>query len=160
MELWLLRHADAEPRAPSGLDQDRSLSPSGRACCHDLQAWIRDCAMEPPALVLVSPARRTLETARTALSRLDFPDPVTESALWNASAGDLVHLLDQQGPHADKGLMLIAHNPGLGDLVRWLGGRLPPTGMKAGTLVVLEVDLPLLPGAATTLASFQPSELI
>lgn len=157
MILWLLRHASAETRAPSGRDQDRRLTVSGRSLCHDLQAWIRACPQPRPSGLLVSPAQRTLETARTALGHLDFPAAVIEAGLWNASVGDLVEIVDRTGRHSDS-LMLVAHNPGLEGLVRWLGGRLPALGMKAGTLVILEVPGSLAPGQARTLATFQPSD--
>ncbi|MFP4207884.1 MAG: SixA phosphatase family protein [Wenzhouxiangella sp.] len=157
MKIWLLRHASAEVRAPSGRDQDRRLTAAGRATCHELQAWIRDSGHPVPARVLVSPAQRTLETARTVLGHLDVPAPVIDDRLWNATVGDLVALLDQADEPADA-IMLIAHNPGLEDLAGWLGGRLPVVGMKAGSLCILDTPRPLTPGQASTVACFQPSE--
>lgn len=157
MKLWLLRHATAEDRAPSGRDEDRRLTGSGRSTCHDLQAWIRDCKQPVPLRLLVSPAQRTLETARTALGHMEFPEPIIEPGLWNASVGDLVAVVDHRNDNPDS-LMLIGHNPGLEGLVRWLGAELPVRGMKAGTLVILESPWPLAPGRARTIATFQPSD--
>lgn len=157
MKLWLLRHASAEDRAPSGRDEDRRLTVSGRRTCHDLQAWIREYAEPLPGRILVSPAQRTLETSRTALGHLDFPPAVIEPGLWNASVGDLVKLVDQASAETSS-LMLIGHNPGLEGLVRWLGGQLPIVGMKAGSLVILELPLPPAPERARTVAAFQPTD--
>lgn len=79
--------------------------------------------------------------------------------LWNASVGDLVALVDQTDQEVES-LMLVAHNPGLEGLVRWLGGDLPTNGMKAGSLHILDVPRPLAPGQAKTLALFQPSDSV
>lgn len=157
MKLWLLRHASAEHRASSGRDEDRRLTASGRSSCHDLQAWIRNCDLPIPDRLLVSPAQRTLETARCALAHLDFPEAEIEPRLWNASVGDLVAMIDQAGENSDS-VMLIAHNPGLEELVRWLGGNLPVVGMKAGTLVIIETRFPLAPGQGRAVNIFQASD--
>ncbi|MEE4638029.1 MAG: histidine phosphatase family protein [Wenzhouxiangella sp.] len=157
MNIWLLRHASAEHRASSGRDEDRRLTAAGRSTCHDLQAWIRNCDQPKPTRLLVSPAQRTLETARHTFGHLNFPDGEIEPRLWNASVGDLVALIDEVG-ETSKSVMLIAHNPGLEGLVRWLGGKLPAVGMKAGTLVIMETSAPLQPGQGRALRIFQASD--
>jgi phosphohistidine phosphatase len=157
MKIWLLRHADAEDRAPSGRDEDRRLTAKGRSDCHELHARIRDCGLELPSEVRVSPAQRAQETARTVLAHLPFPAPTSDPRLWNASVGDLVEIIDEAADQT-RGLMLIAHNPGLEGVIRWLGGQLPAPGMKAGTLVVLEIDRPPAPGTARTAVVHQPKE--
>lgn len=157
MQLWLLRHAQAEFASSSGRDEDRRLSPAGRATCHDLQSWFRNHRQALPGILLVSPARRTLETAETALDRLDLPAPKREPKLWSASAGDLVALIDG---YSDQPLplMLIAHNPGLEDLLKWLCGFIPVPGMKPGTLAVIDADPPLRPGCGRITHFVQPRE--
>ena len=159
MKLWLLRHASAEAQAASGRDEDRRLNRAGRRSCEALNEWIQANVPHRPGTVLVSPAQRTLETAQSALAGLGFPQPVTDAALWNASPGDLAHLIDDN-PGTEQDLMLIGHNPGLEGVARWLGARLPITGMRPATLVILELAQPLTPGSASTLACFQPSESI
>ncbi|MEE4297615.1 MAG: histidine phosphatase family protein [Wenzhouxiangella sp.] len=158
MQLWLLRHAATEDRAPSGRDQDRRLTPDGRAQCHDLHAWISTSSMALPDRIYVSPAFRAQETARAVLGHLDMPSPSTEPRLWNATVGDLVSFVDEQSDA--RRLMLIAHNPGLEGLVRWLGGQLPVQGMKPCTLCVLDTAFPLTPGGSRSLAVYRPSESV
>lgn len=157
MHLWLLRHAHAQTSASSGRDEDRRLSTDGRAACHGLQSWIRNHREGLPGTVLVSPARRTLETAQTALDRLPLPAIDVERALWNASAGDLVALLERCSERPQP-LMLIGHNPGLEDLVRWLCGSVPLPGMKPGTLAIIELDPPLRPGCGRLAQFVHPSD--
>lgn len=157
MQIWLLRHAQAESAANSGRDLDRRLAAAGRAACHKLQDWIRDYGGALPRSILVSPARRTLDTAETALNRVGLPEVKIEPALWNASAGDLVELIQQANRHGQP-LLLVGHNPGLEDLVTWLCGGIPRPGMKPGTLVIIDTDPPLRPGCGRIEQFFQPSE--
>jgi phosphohistidine phosphatase len=157
MKIWLLRHASAEERASSGRDEDRRLTATGRSTCHDLQAWIRNCDQPNPVRLLVSPAQRALETARHTFGHLMFPDGEIEPRLWNASVGDLVAVIDELGKES-RSVMLIAHNPGLEGLVRWLGGKLPAVGMKPGTLVIMDTPVPLQPGQGRAIRIFQASD--
>ncbi|TVS13421.1 MAG: hypothetical protein EA419_01965 [Wenzhouxiangella sp.] len=157
MNIWLLRHAAAQASASSGRDQDRRLSPAGRSVCHDLQAWIRNYRGAWPRTVLVSPAQRTVETARIVLDRLDIPQPEPAPELWLATAGDLVELITRSSRQPDP-LLLIGHNPGLEDLVAWLCGKRLVPGMKPGTLAIVDASLPLHPGCGEIEACFQPSE--
>lgn len=159
MKLWLLRHAHAELQHPSGRDLDRRLDPAGRSACHQLQDWMRELPEGRPQQVLVSPAQRTQETATFALAHLDFPPAVIEPRLWNATAGDLLDLIQTQQPAA-QALLLIGHNPGLEDLLRWLTGRFLPSGMKPGMLVVLNLSPPLQPGCGRMEHIFQPKASI
>ncbi len=157
MEIWLLRHAQAEFASSSGRDEDRRLSAAGRATCHELQSWFRNYRQALPGTLLVSPARRTLETAETALDRLDLPAVRREPRLWNAGTGDLIRLIDGYSTEPLP-LMLIAHNPGLEDLVIWLCGGIPVPGMKPGTLAVIDADPPLRPGCGRIRHFVQPRE--
>lgn len=157
MQLWLLRHAQAEPSASSGRDEDRRLTPSGRTACHRLQDWLRDYGGTLPRTLLVSPARRTLETAETALDRVGLPTPTIEPSLWNASTGDLVDLI-QRSKSPEQPLLLIGHNPGLEDLVIWLCGGIPLPGMKPGTLAIIDLEPPLRAGSGRLVHFFQPKE--
>ena len=157
MQIWLLRHAQAQAAASSGRDQDRRLTADGRAGCHTLQAWIRDYRGTLPGTVRVSPARRTVETAHTALQGLEMSAFEHEPRLWNASAGDLVELIERfdQG---ERPLLLIGHNPGLEDLVIWLCGTIPVPGMKPGTLAIIDIDPPLRPGCGRIAHFVQPRD--
>lgn len=157
MQLWLLRHAHAEASASSGRDQDRRLCAAGRAACHGLQDWIRNHQGALPGTILVSPARRAIETAETAMDRLGLPAPEIEPGLWNASAGELMALVQRSEARAQP-LLLVGHNPGLEDLVVWLCGGIPVPGMKPGTLAIIDIDPPLGPGCGRTGHFFQPSE--
>ncbi|NBD95567.1 MAG: histidine phosphatase family protein [Gammaproteobacteria bacterium] len=155
MRLWILRHARAEPNSDSGRDRDRSLSPAGQRCCNHLNQVLDSADCLPLERVLVSPARRTRETAALVLRGLDAPTPEATSRLWMAELSTLIDVIDTC---AGDSLMLVGHNPGLELLVKHLGGQLPVVGLKPGTLVVLEFDRPMSAGPARTLQVVEPNE--
>ena len=141
-DLWLLRHARAELDSPDGQDRSRILHASGRHACTNLNRWLlASRELKLPDQVLVSPSARTRETAELALRDLALPVRI-DPRLWLASAGELLDLADKACKRHSS-LMLIGHNPGLEELIRHLGGTLPATGLKPGTLAVLRLTRPL-----------------
>ncbi len=157
MKLWILRHARAEADSLTGRDRDRPLAAAGRTACNHLNAWIRDSGRDLPAQIRVSPARRTIETAELVLAGLKSPALTRDESLWSATTGDLLKLIEQARGNE---LMLIGHNPGLEEVLRFLGAALPPTGLKPGTLVILEVERPPGRGPAVTDQVVAPIESI
>lgn len=159
MKLWILRHAKAEAHSPTGRDQDRPLAQAGQRACRRLNRWLAESGLDWPEVILVSPAARTRQTATLALAGLDMAEARLNDTLWMASTRDLVELIEAHGAREADSLMLIGHNPGLEDLVVQLGGKLPVHGLKPGTLVVLDVALPLSTGSAETLQLVEAREL-
>ena len=155
MKLWILRHARAEPHSESGRDRDRALSPAGRRCCVHLNRILATSERSPPRRILVSPAVRTRETAALALRGLKVPAPELTPSMWLADAAQLIDLIET---HAGDSLMLVGHNPGLETLVEHVGGQLPVPGLKPGTLIVLDLGLPVRPGQAVTVQVVAPRE--
>lgn len=155
MKLWILRHARAEPNSDSGRDRDRALSPAGRACCRHLNELLASGETCLPGRILVSPATRTRETAALVLKGLKATRPELTPELWMAEASTLIDLVETR---SDESLMLVGHNPGLETLAKHLGGRLPVTGLKPGTLVLLELDRPVAAGRARTVQVVEPNE--
>lgn len=82
-----------------------------------------------PDIVLVSTARRTLET----LERLEPWDdtPLTEASdgLYLAAAGQLLGVL-RGVPETARSVLLIGHNPGLHELALMLVGQTAPSAGK------------------------------
>ncbi|EIL87842.1 phosphohistidine phosphatase SixA [Rhodanobacter fulvus Jip2] len=147
-ELILLRHAEAVPIETSGDDRQRPLSGHGEQEAQAAGLWLASHNIRPQR-VLCSPARRTVETARLALTALDsLPVPQLAEEIYDASPGELLALLDQ---HGDIGsVMLVGHNPGIERLVALLvEGRSDDfRGMPPGALAVLHLDGMLEPGNA------------
>lgn len=119
----LLRHAHAQWPGYEGQDFDRPLTPRGwldaRAAARAIHA-----AGHVPGLLLVSPARRTRETAAALQAECAIADRDIRfvAALYNAPArvleAELRAALAQCGQVA-----LIAHNPGISELAWRLAGE-------------------------------------
>jgi phosphohistidine phosphatase len=116
--LILLRHGKAEADAPSGRDFDRGLTDRGRRDAA-LIARVLDEAGLAPDLVLVSPAARATQTWAAAAASFPEARAVEAPELYDISPGDILALARREG--ADAGtVMVVGHNPGLGQLAAWL----------------------------------------
>ncbi len=144
--LILLRHAKAEPQSPGGGDFERPLAPRGREQARQAAAWLSARPEWPPARVLCSPARRTLETAEALRGELEATSFRAEPLIYEADPGTLLELVEMHLPQASP-LLLIGHNPGLSELLSALcpgdpaAGELPTAG-----IALVEVAVPQRPG--------------
>jgi phosphohistidine phosphatase len=127
MDLWLLRHAEAEERASSGRDEDRALTATGLA---QAGAAARGIAALSTGvrLVLASPYRRARQTAEPAAEALGLSGIRTSRALEPDSDPDAI--LSEVGELAEEPLLLVGHAPLLGHLLGRLvlgspGGDIP-----------------------------------
>ena len=125
-QLLLLRHAKSswdDPRLP---DHARPLNARGRRAARAMAAAMRERGFAPD-VVLVSSARRTLQTLE-ALAPLDGT-PIVEPMddLYLAPWQRLIDVL-RQVPETARSVLLIGHNPGLHELALALAG---PEGMAA-----------------------------
>lgn len=155
-ELILLRHAEAEPPATTGIDRDRALSDRGAREAADAGRWLAGHGAHPQR-ALCSPARRTTQTAELALAAFASP-PALQSAdeIYDASPGELLALLDQ---HFDaESVLLVGHNPGIERLVALLvEGRSDGfRGMPPAGLAVLHLNGSLEPASARLDAFWSP----
>jgi len=119
-QLILLRHAKSswdDPRLP---DHARPLNARGRRAAAAIREVMREKGLQPD-LVLVSSARRTLQTLE-ALEPWD-ETPLIEplDSLYLAAAPQLLQAL-QDVSETVRSLMLVGHNPGLHDLALLLVG--------------------------------------
>jgi len=118
----LVRHAHADWPDFNGCDADRPLTPQGEADAAAAAQAIR-AAGNIPAVLLVSPALRTRQTA-TIIAHglgLDVSAIVLVESLYNASAETLEAELRGASATAGGTVMLVAHNPGISELARRLG---------------------------------------
>lgn len=104
-----------------------------------------------PDLVLISSARRTLQTLSALEPWQDPPRIVPLDALYLAPASDLLETLQHADPAA-RCVLLVGHNPGLHDLAMMLAGahnastdeqvRRLATGYPSGALTEFAVAVP------------------
>ncbi len=132
-QLLLLRHAKSSWDDPKLPDHARPLNARGRQAAIAMRRAIRELSLLPD-VVLVSSARRTLQTLE-ALGPWD-ETPLIEpmDALYLATAPGLLAVLNGVAETA-RSVMLIGHNPGLHELALLLAGRTDrEEGSPAGRL--------------------------
>lgn len=119
--LLLARHAEAVQLAPGG-DYQRPLSIGGWAAAARLGAHLRVIGLLPD-LILFSPARRARETLIAILQGLAAEPKACEPEplLYNADAETLLELV-AQGRWTAQNMLVIGHNPGLGEFAAFLTG--------------------------------------
>ena len=121
--LILLRHGKSEADAASGRDFDRALTGRGRRDAL-VVAKALDRAGVRPDLVLVSPAARAAQTWE-AMAEV-FPGAEVQAApeLYEISP-DAILALARSGGEEARTVMVVGHNPGLGQLAAWLAQDAP-----------------------------------
>jgi phosphohistidine phosphatase len=123
MELYLIRHADAQPLGEGGIrdDAERPLTPAGHRQCPPLAAALQRQGVHLERVV-TSPLVRARQTAEGFLQH--WAKPVPELQVCNALAPGgkrrkLTRFLRDLG--ADP-VALVGHMPDLGAYAAWLIG--------------------------------------
>jgi phosphohistidine phosphatase len=120
MNIYLMRHGEAESLFGATSDESRRLTPEGRDEVRGVAARLADANVKPD-VIYASPLDRALETARIVADVLGVPDRVQISeAVAGCSPGDLQGII---GP-STADVMLVGHNPDMELLTRWLTGAI------------------------------------
>lgn len=129
--LYILRHAEAAPSADQ--DKNRPLTAAGKQAAMALGEKLKAKTIQPET-ILCSSARRTRETAE--FMALDMPVSYKDK-LYNAPASEIYEQI-KTVPEDSRSVLVIAHNPGVSDLVRFLTGT--PMCFAPGVFAVLETE--------------------
>ena len=126
-QLYLLRHAEAEPWNPLGNDFSRPLSSNGSHHAQLVSNWAFE-TLPSPDTILCSPAKRTRQTLAPLLSRwprlLAYTDYV--DSMYGASLNMLQTLAEDAFSYSER-LLMVGHNPGMMQmLVNVLSADQPP----------------------------------
>lgn len=153
MNLYLVRHADAEERKPGMADAERELTAKGREQAQRAAAWLKRQGARIEALVS-SPlvrARQTAEPIAEALGVKVIEDVRLAGLRLSAEAvGKLARELG-----IGESLLLVGHEPDLSDLIRELTrGQVE---MKKAAVALVQCEA-LAPGEGV-LAWLVPSKL-
>lgn len=145
--LLLLRHAKSSWDNPDLADIERPLAPRGIEAALLIgrtmaqRNWLPDRA-------LVSAAERTRESWRLAASEwLSRPEPEYSMALYEMPAESILGEIRREAGAAQT-LLVLGHNPGLGDLSERLASKASPGNLvkslkkkfPTGALAVFELD--------------------
>ncbi|HTA15402.1 MAG TPA: histidine phosphatase family protein [Solirubrobacteraceae bacterium] len=152
-QLWLLRHADAEPHGTRP-DAERQLTERGTRQARVVATALAQLEVAFGA-ILASPKARARETAELALSQLSESQrgllelhPLLASGV---QAREALELLD--GVSADGPLLLVGHEPDLSGMVGELTGA--RVDLKKGGLAVVRLGA----GGAELILLLRPAEL-
>lgn len=150
-QLLLLRHAKSTWDDPMLSDHARPLNARGRQSAAAMRRAMRDLGLAPD-LVLVSSARRTLQTLAMLEPWDDTPLIEPLDGLYLASAPQMLGIL-QEVAETTRSVLLLGHNPGLHELALLLVGE-PATGRDSPALRRLAKGYPT--GALTEFTVIGP----
>jgi len=119
-QLLLLRHAKSAWDDPGLSDHSRPLTVRGRAAAGAMRQAMLGLALSPD-VVLVSSARRTVQTLEALEPWEETPLIEPMDALYLATAPELLKILHGVAETA-RSVMVIGHNPGLHELAVLLTG--------------------------------------
>jgi phosphohistidine phosphatase len=127
-QLLLLRHAKSAWDDASQADHGRTLNGSGMAAATAMGTVMRTLGLVPD-VILVSSARRTLQTLEALEPWDEAPLIEPMDALYLAPAPQILSILHRVTDTV-RSVMVIGHNPGLHDLALTLAGA---HALSAGT---------------------------
>jgi len=137
--LLILRHAKSGWNDSSLEDRDRPLNARGRRDAPRMGDVLRDESLIPD-VIISSDAVRAQTTALAVAEAAGYTrDVVIDQRLYLASPEDLLAVLRVR-PDADANIvMIVAHNPGLEDLIAQLTGE--RHDLPTATLVQLALSI-------------------
>lgn len=144
--LYLMRHAKSDWHSAAQADFERPLNPRGNRDAVRMGQWLEAQGLRPQVL-LASPAQRARQTALAVADTLGTKDNevVFNQDLYLADRATLLHIL-RTIPAATDSVLLVAHNPGLDDLVEWLAPEPPPLSESGKLMTTAAIAMFELPG--------------
>lgn len=151
-KIILIRHAKSSWDNPWLNDHDRPLAERGLNDAPKMAKRLKKRGISPD-LILSSTALRALDTAKFAAKELDYPKDkiVLESGLFHASPHSILKTIRMQ-KDSHNTILVFGHNPGLNDLITYLGGDIEnlPTAGQFGFKLKSEHWADLKPETAET----------
>lgn len=128
MDLILWRHAEAFEMREVQDDLDRALTPKGERQAQRMAAWLNQ-QLPSTARVLVSPARRTQQTA----AALDRKCKTVPALAPDGTVDELLHAV--RWPESREPVLVVGHQPTLGLAAAYLlSGQPQAWSVKKGAL--------------------------
>ncbi len=154
MKLYILRHGEA---GPASTDRVRPLTSHGREQVEQVIA-ARHTDLGAVSVVITSPLRRARETGAVVARALGYAGELVVSDTLApegspAAVSRLLNTIDQQisdqgdANTPEQSILLVSHQPLVGQLVAWLTGQTQNPWMDTGCLAVLDVTACVQNGA-------------
>jgi phosphohistidine phosphatase len=136
-QLFLMRHAKSSWNNANLSDHDRPLNGRGRKAAPEMAEWLESNGYIPE-LVRCSTATRALETAELVIGF--FSNKIELEVLGGLyhAPPETLRVVAGQSPREITRLMLVAHNPGLNELVNQYADR--DTLFPTAAIACLEGD--------------------
>ena len=127
--LYLMRHAKSDWHSSARSDFERPLNQRGAKDAVRMGQWFQQQNIVP-GLILSSPAERAKQTAMAVAEAMGIASDEIQFQrdLYLADRATLLKML-YRVPEQTESVLLVAHNPGLDDLVEWLAPE--PTPLSA-----------------------------
>lgn len=157
MKLWIMRHGEAEPTAAR--DSERALTAHGRTEVQRM-AGLFDPANLPFDTILASPYVRAQQTAEIVRQAVRFRGPVITAA-WLTPDDSPRTVIEFLGERSEKGLLLVSHQPLVGQLIGLLveGHRQAAVPLPTAGVACLDTDF-LAAGIARLEGLWTPADLM
>jgi phosphohistidine phosphatase len=138
--LLVLRHASPERAAPDGSDFSRPLTPRGVEEARIQGLFLQHAGILPDR-VFSSHAARARQTAEILCRELQVSGRLELSEdLYNASGEELLTFL-QQVPETLETVLIVAHMPGVAELMSLLTGQFHEVSMPISPCTLAAVSL-------------------
>lgn len=150
MRVYIVRHGKAVD-ADEGSDFDRTLTDRGQSQAEFLAAKVAAGGAEVRVeAILASRYPRAIETARVIERSLGCPVSIERGLEVDHPISEAIELIEREHAAGRKSVMLVGHNPQLGELIAVLASGLAPQEMilKTGELVALDVKPSRMIGSA------------
>ena len=161
-ELLILRHAKSSWADEYKDDWERPLTDRGVRDAARVGRFLRARDLMPD-LIITSDAVRAETTAQGAAEAAGYSGKIVKSsALYHAAPDAAIAVIRTTAPSTARRVMLVAHNPGLEDLVTQLTAQ--HVGLATASLVHVELELKSweaidLSGDATLRDSRHPDDM-
>ena len=140
MNLYLLRHAEAEPHRPD--DFSRCLTEKGFKQARRIGCFMKEQCLRPE-VILTSPVVRARETAEI-VSKLLGKQPLTEAPWAACGMKPDVALAELSGYAKLDSVMIVGHEPDLSFLIASLIGLERSASIQVAKASLIGVNLPRL----------------
>jgi phosphohistidine phosphatase len=143
LQIYLLRHGIATGSVPGSPDSARELTTEGR---QKVAAVVRTAhhAGVAPSLIVSSPYKRALQTARIAAHEFDYEGEIVEMAALEPF-GTPQGVWNELRDHRDQASLLVAgHEPLLSSLAAYLLST-PELRIEMKKATLLRIDLEVRP---------------
>jgi phosphohistidine phosphatase len=138
MEIYLLRHGEAEMRSASKKDEDRALTEKGKLDVRRVAKRAREAKVKPD-VVLTSPLLRATQTAEIAQRVLDVKRVAVTTALRPDAAPESLWKELVTMDRVEQ-VVLAGHEPGMSRLVQFLLEQPIEVDFKKGAMIRISVS--------------------